>query len=80
MKQSQSAEKCKRPIGLFETPVCCKISKKLKRTLWTQKKVAQYKKNSKGDPLISSGFVSYIKKGVNERGTLCTNFDAFPVV
>ena len=36
-------------------------------------------KNSKGDPIVSSGFVSYVKKGVNERGTLCTNLDAFPL-
>ena len=41
-------------------------------TLWRQKKirkkVAQCRKNSKGDPIVSSGFVSYDKNGVTERG------------
>ena len=36
-------------------------------------------KKMKGDPLVSSGFVSYVKNGVNERVTLCINLDAFPV-
>ena len=29
------------------------------------------KKIERGDPLVSSGFVGYVK---NERGTLCTKF------
>ena len=36
-------------------------------------------KKFKGGPIVSSGFVSYVKNGVNERGTLCTDLDAFPV-
>ena len=35
LKQSHSAEKCKRgyvkAFGLFETPVCCKIAKKIEQ-------------------------------------------------
>ena len=62
----------------FEHPFCCKISKDWKRTLWRQKKfrknVAQCQKNRKGDPLVSFGFVCYLKKVKNERGTLCTKF------
>ena len=27
-----------------------------------------------GDPLVSSGFVGYVKKVKNERGTLCSKF------
>ena len=38
------------------------------------KKVAQCQKNRRGDPLVSSGFVGYVKKVKNERGTLCTKF------
>ena len=47
-----------RPFGLFENPVCCKISKNLKGdALETKKmkKVAQWRKYSKGDPIVSSG-------------------------
>ena len=33
-----------------------------------RKKVAQCQKNQKGDPLVSSGFVGYVKKVKNERG------------
>ena len=32
------------------------------------------KKIERGDPLVSSGFVGYVKKVKNERGTLCTKF------
>ena len=32
------------------------------------------KKNWKGDPLESSGFVGYVKKVKNQRGTLCSKF------
>ena len=32
------------------------------------------KKTERGDPLVSSGFVGYVKKGKNEKGTLCTKF------
>ena len=39
-----------------------------------RKKSNSAKKNLKGDPLVSSGFVGYVKKVKNERGTLCTKF------
>ena len=40
-----------------------------------RKKVAQYRKKiERGDPLVSSGFVGYVKKVKNERGTLWTKF------
>ena len=47
-------------------------NKKLKGgTLWDikkfSKKVAVPKKNQKGDPLVSAGFVGYVKKVKNER-------------
>ena len=32
------------------------------------------KKIERGDPLVSSGLVGYVKKVKNERGTLCTKF------
>ena len=32
------------------------------------------KKIERGDPLVSSGFVGYVKKVKNERGTFCTKF------
>ena len=62
-----------RPFGLFQTSVCCKISKKnLKgdplQKKNSQKKVAQCRKRLKGDPIFSSGFVSYDKNGVIENG------------
>ena len=40
--------------------------------------VENIKKNRRWDPIVPPGFVSYVKKGVNERGTICTNLDAFP--
>ena len=33
-----------------------------------RKKVAQWQKNQKGNPLVSSGFVGYVKIEKNERG------------
>ena len=35
-----------------------------------QKKSHNAEKDRKGDPLVSSGFVGYVKKVKNERGTL----------
>ena len=32
------------------------------------------KQIERGDPLVSSGFVGYVRKVKNERGTLCTKF------
>ena len=37
------------------------------------------KKTQRGDPIVSSGFVSYDKNGVTERGTLCTILNALPI-
>ena len=40
-------------------------------TIWRQKNFAKSRtvpKKLKGDPIVSPGFVSYVKKGVNERG------------
>ena len=40
-----------------------------------EKKFAQCRKKiGRGDPLESSGFVGYVKKVKNERGTLCSKF------
>ena len=40
-----------------------------------EKKFAQCRKKiEKGDPLESSGFVGYVKKVKNERGTFCSKF------
>ena len=68
LKQSHCAEKLKkgRPSGLFETSVCCKISKKnLKMDPLATKKS---KKNLREDPVILFGFVAYVKNIVHERG------------
>ena len=62
-----------RPFGLFQTSVCCKISKNLKGGPFGDKK--QFRKKSrtvpkklKGDPIVSSDFVSYDKNEVTESG------------
>ena len=40
-----------------------------------RKKVAQCRKKiQRGDSLVPSGFVGYLEKVKNERGTLCTKF------
>ena len=39
-----------------------------------RKKVAQCRKNPKGDPLGTPGFVGFVEKVKNERGTLWTKF------
>ena len=71
------------PLGFSKLQFAVKYQENLKGTLWRQKKieknVAQCRKNSKGDPMVSSGFVSYDKNGVTERGTPCTISNAFPV-
>ena len=55
------------PFGLFENPVCCKIFKKLEGDPLETKKISKKsliapKKIERGDPLVSSGFVGYVKK------------------
>ena len=82
LKQSDSAKKLERGDH-FETSVCCKISKNLKGGHFgdnknSKKSLTEPKKIQSGDHIVSSGSVSYVKKGVHERGTLCTNLDAFP--
>ena len=52
--------------------------------LWRQKKfrkkVAQCRKKiERGDSLVPSGFVGYLEKVKNERGTLCTKFALAPL-
>ena len=70
---SHSAEKCKRgPFLIYKHAFCCKIAKNSKGghfgTLKNfRKKVAQCRKKSKGGPLVSAGFVGYVKKVKNER-------------
>ena len=74
-KKSHSAEKWKRGILLdLLTYIPLQNIKKLEGgTLWGQKnfrkKVAQCrKKTQRGDPIVSSCFVSYDKNGLTERG------------
>ena len=63
LKQSHSAEK----LGRGEPLATKKFDKK-----------HSAEKNS-NDHIVSSGFVSTVKNGVNEKGILCTNLDAFPL-
>ena len=70
-------------MGFLKIQFVAKYQKKLEGGPFGDKKSSKKKlhsaeKNLKGDPINSSGFVSYVKKGVNERG-LCTNLTAFPV-
>ena len=56
---------------IYKHAICCKITKTSKGgpfgTLKNfRKKVAQCQKKSKGDPLVSAGFVGYVKKVKNE--------------
>ena len=75
---SHSAEKCKGgdPLGFINIYSVAKYRKTRKgdsfETLKNfHKKVAQCRKKiERGDPLVSSGFVGYVKKVKNERGTL----------
>ena len=78
---SHSAEKCKRgALWDLLTYILLQNIKKLEGGLfWDNEKFSKKsrtvpKKNRKGDPLVSSGFVGYVKKSKNERGTLCTKF------
>ena len=79
---SHSAEKCKRgdPLGFINIYSVAKYQKTRKgdsfETLKNfRKKVAQCRKKiERGVPLVSSGFVGYVKIVENERGPFCTNF------
>ena len=72
-KPNWDAEKClkkRRPFGLFDTPVCCKISNTWRGSLWRQKdfkKVAQCRKNERVDPSVSSGFANARKSLAKAR-------------
>ena len=66
---SHSAEKCKvgDPLGLMNIYSVAKYQKKLEGDSFEtlkkfRKKVAQCRKNRNGGPLVSSGFVGYVKK------------------
>ena len=54
-------------------------------TLWRQKnfrkqsRTVPKKKFERGDSLVPSGFVGYLEKVKNERGTLCTKFALAPL-
>ena len=73
---SHSAEKCKSgdPLGSINILSIAKYQKLERGTLLRRlkifgKKVAQCQKSRKGDPLVSSEFVGYVKKvKKNERG------------
>ena len=66
-KMSHSAEKCKRrdPLGFINIYSVAKYQKTQKIF---EKSRTMPKKNRKGGPLVSSGFVGYVKKVKNERG------------
>ena len=53
--------------------------KKLEKVAKTRKKSRTQilKQIPTGGLVVLSGFVFYVKNGVNERGTICTNLDAF---
>ena len=71
---SHSVEKCKRgTVWALLTYILLQNIKKLERgTLLRQKNfeksLTMPKKIERGDPLVSSGFVGYVKKVKNERG------------
>ena len=75
---SHSAEKCKKgePLGFINIYSVAKYQKTRKgdsfETLknFRKKSRTMPKKNRKGGPLVSSGFVGYVKIVKNERGTL----------
>ena len=85
LKQSHSAEKLERgdPLAFLKFQFAAKHQKNLKGGPFGDKK---NRENSRtvpkniqiGDPVVPSGFVSYVKNRVHER-TFCTNLDAFPL-
>ena len=68
---SHSVEKCKRgPFLVYKHALCCKTknSKSPFEDIKNfRKKVAVPKKIKRGEPLVSAGFVGYVKKVKNER-------------
>ena len=78
---SHSAKKCKRgdPLDFINIYSVAKYQKTRKGDSFEtlkifRKKVAQCQKNRNGDPLVSSGFVGYVKRLKMKGGTLCTKF------
>ena len=79
-KMSHSAEKCKKgdPLGYVNIHSVAKYQKTrsgvLSETMKNfRRKVAECRKKIKrGDPLVSSGFVAYVKN--KKEGTHCTKF------
>ena len=74
---SHNAEKCKKgdPLGFINIYAVAKYQKTRKgdsfETLKNfRKKSHSAEKIERGDPLVSSGFVGYVEKVKNERGTL----------
>ena len=73
---SHSAEKCKRgdSLGFINIYTVAKYQKTRKGDSFEALKNFRKKfrtvpkKNESGDPLVSSGFVGYVKKVKNERG------------
>ena len=65
-QKAQRFKNCKRgdPFALFETSVCCKISKNLKRGLWIQKnskKVKKVQKIPNFEKKVQGGFYSPVR-------------------
>ena len=76
-----SAEKCERgdPLGFINIHQVAKYQKTRRGLFWDIEKNSAKshtvpKKIERVDPLVSSGFVGYLKKVKNERGTLCSKF------
>ena len=72
---SHSAKKCKRgdPLGFILYILLQNIKKLERGTLLGHKKISEKKSHNapkKSNPLVSTGFVGYVKKVKNERGTL----------
>ena len=70
---SHSAEKLERgdPLGFLKLQFAVKYQKNLKGGPFGDKKISKKSHNAeknKGDPIVSSCFVSYDKNGVTERG------------
>ena len=71
-------------MGFLKLQFAAKYKKKLEGGLFGDKKMREKKSHSakkiqRVDPIVSSGFVSYVKNDIDERGTTCTNIDAFPL-
>ena len=70
-------------LGCLKLQVAAKYQKTWRDPLATKKYFKKSgtvpKKYSKGDLVVPSGFVPFVKNWVHKRGTLCTNLDAFPL-